>query len=72
MAYQLSYWRKVDPFRPDDWDEVIKPRKIKRVSEIEDKLRPIPKECDIITLDRTDNQSPVSKVIWERPVKRTK
>jgi len=67
MAYQLSYWQyATGPDKPDDLNEVIKPRRIKKVLEIEDVLRPIPKECDVILLERTDKRSLHSKEIWKR------
>jgi hypothetical protein len=68
MAYRLSYWKyQTDASKPDNLDEVTPPRRIRRVSEIPLVIRPIPSECDVITLDRTDRQSPVSREIWVRP-----
>ena len=70
MAYQLSYWKYArGPEHPDDLNEVIKPRRLRRVIEIEFVIRPIPKECDVITLERTDKQSPMVTIIWTRPRK---
>lgn len=67
MAYQLSYWTySYGPHRPDDLEEVMPPRRIKRVKELPRILRPIPRECDVVTLDRTDGQSSMSQVVWAR------
>jgi hypothetical protein len=67
MAYQLSYWKYAKgPDSPDDLNEVIKPRRLNKVSEIENVIRPIPSECDVITLERTDKQSVISREIWKR------
>lgn len=65
--YQLSYWKYAcTRNNPDDLDEVMKPRRIKRVNEIDRLLRPIPKECDVVLLERTDKQSLHTKTIWTR------
>jgi hypothetical protein len=72
MAYRLTYWKySYGPNRPDDLEEVIPARRIRNVKEMHLIMRPIPRECDVITLDRTDKQSPVSREVWKRNAKQT-
>lgn len=67
MALEIRYWESIGK-----GDEMLKQVRIKSVKELEypsvresylvaDRLA----ACSIITLERTDNQSPNYKVLWQ-------
>lgn len=69
MAYELNYWEK-NNYRgnPDDFD-CLKTVRIKSIEEVQSLSLPHnrPDNTNMITLDRTDRQSNVSRIIWKWP-----
>lgn len=64
MALEISYWKMEGKS-----DVEIRRVRIKKVSEATEEgvivSRPV--DTDVITLERSDNQSPYFKVLWQRP-----
>lgn len=68
MALKLTYWKRVHPDRPEDMDQVME-RRINKVEDIPEKMRPMPRDVDVVALERTDGQSNRFKIVWERAVR---
>ena len=69
MAYQLHYWAKEHYWTEENEAYYeLKVVRLNKISEAEQLALEAnrPTETDLVTVDRTDHQSPIEKVIWKR------
>lgn len=64
MALEVSYW-KVE----GKSDVELRRVRVKKLNEATDEGIVVsrPHETDVITLERSDNQSPYYRILWQRP-----
>jgi hypothetical protein len=62
MAYLMDFWKMEGKS-----DVALKTIRLKRLANISEFIQTIPTECDLVTISRSDGQSPMCEEIWKSP-----